>query len=111
MRCWPSSTVRPQKTCLACSVHLPRNHTEHESPRALSRCRASHAAYNIGALVSSAPSLEDQVMRGNGQGPSRGLVVLVVLICVAIISGGCETIERRMKGNPNTAVGAGVGGA
>ncbi len=50
-------------------------------------------------------------MRGNGQGPSRGLVVLVVLICVAIISGGCETIERRMKGNPNTAVGAGVGGA
>lgn len=50
-------------------------------------------------------------MRANGQWPSRGLVVLVALVCIAIISGGCETIERSIKGNPNTAVGAGVGGA
>jgi outer membrane lipoprotein SlyB len=50
-------------------------------------------------------------MRRKDRWPSRGLVILVVLVCVAVISGGCETIERSLKGNPNTAVGAGVGGA
>jgi len=77
----------------------------------LEHSRADHVAYNIGALVSSAPSLEDQVVRRNDRRPSTELVILVLLVCVAIISGGCETIERSIKGNANTAVGAGVGGA
>jgi outer membrane lipoprotein SlyB len=50
-------------------------------------------------------------MRRHDRWPSRGLVSLVLLVLVASISGGCETIERSIKGNPNTAVGVGVGGA
>jgi hypothetical protein len=50
-------------------------------------------------------------MRRVVEQPSRGIVGLVLLVWIAVSLGGCETLERTIKGNPQTAAGAGVGGA
>jgi outer membrane lipoprotein SlyB len=43
--------------------------------------------------------------------PLRGIVSVLLLVGSMAFLNGCESIERAIKGNPKTAVGAGVGGA
>lgn len=42
---------------------------------------------------------------------SSGIVGVVLLTWLLVGLSGCETLERTIKGNPETAIGAGVGGA
>ena len=50
-------------------------------------------------------------MRRHAEQPSRAIVGLVLLAWLVVTLSGCETIERSIKGNPRTAIGAGAGGA
>jgi outer membrane lipoprotein SlyB len=50
-------------------------------------------------------------MRWASAQPSKRAVSLVLLMGLIVAMSGCESIERSIKGNPQTAVGAGVGGA
>jgi hypothetical protein len=50
-------------------------------------------------------------MRPADRKPLRGMTSLVLLIGGMTLLSGCETIERTIKDNPKTAVGAGAGGA
>lgn len=43
--------------------------------------------------------------------PTYLLVSFLLLTWAVTLFGGCETVERAVKGNPRTAAGAGVGGA
>jgi hypothetical protein len=43
--------------------------------------------------------------------PLRGIASVLLLVGGMAFLNGCESIERAIKGNPKTAVGAGVGGA
>jgi surface antigen len=43
--------------------------------------------------------------------PLRGMAGVVLLVGGMALLNGCETIERAIKDNPKTAVGAGAGGA
>ena len=42
---------------------------------------------------------------------SSGIVGVVLLAWLLVGLSGCETLERTIKGNPQTAIGAGAGGA
>jgi outer membrane lipoprotein SlyB len=50
-------------------------------------------------------------MRDADGKPRRGISTVVLLVGGVALLSGCETIERAIKGNPKTAVGAGAGGA
>jgi outer membrane lipoprotein SlyB len=50
-------------------------------------------------------------MTGHTVQPSKGSIGLVVLVWLTAALGGCESIERAIKRNPQTAVGAGAGAA
>jgi surface antigen len=50
-------------------------------------------------------------MRDADGKPRRGITGVVVLVGGVALLSGCETIERAIKANPKTAVGAGGGGA
>jgi outer membrane lipoprotein SlyB len=50
-------------------------------------------------------------MRESDGKPLRGIASFVLLVGGVALLSGCETIERAIKDNPKTAVGAGAGGA
>lgn len=50
-------------------------------------------------------------MKGHVERPSKVIAGFVLLAWLVATLSGCESIERSLKGNPQTAVGAGVGGA
>jgi hypothetical protein len=50
-------------------------------------------------------------MRESDGKPLRGIASFVILVGGVALLSGCETIERAIKDNPKTAVGAGAGGA
>jgi hypothetical protein len=50
-------------------------------------------------------------MRRADRPPLRRMASLILLIGGVAFLGGCETLERTIKNNPNTAAGTGAGGA
>jgi outer membrane lipoprotein SlyB len=50
-------------------------------------------------------------MRDTGGKPLRGIASVLLLVGGMAFLDGCESIERAIKNNPKTAVGAGAGGA
>jgi outer membrane lipoprotein SlyB len=55
--------------------------------------------------------MEESGMRDTDEMPLRGIAVVLLLVGGMVFLYGCESIERAIKNNPKTAVGAGAGGA
>jgi outer membrane lipoprotein SlyB len=55
--------------------------------------------------------MEESVMKHADRKPVSRIASVVLLLAGVALLNGCETIERAIKDNPKTAVGAGAGGA
>jgi osmotically inducible lipoprotein OsmB len=55
--------------------------------------------------------MKEPGMRETDGKPLKGIASVLLLVGGMAFLNGCESIERAIKGNPKTAVGAGVGGA
>jgi outer membrane lipoprotein SlyB len=73
------------------------------------RVYTSHTGTH-GSSAASPPAREDRVMRRTLKQPSKWIATSVLLVCGIVVLHACESIERSIKQNPQTAIGGGVGG-